>query len=184
LILFSGASALTSGGETLPVQGKCGYLHVVIVNHIKPLIMKKIILGIALLATITASAGTPSPSVDEQLLKRFKQSFPQARKVTWHESGTQYEVYFEHGDIRYKVQYSVAGNVMSTIRYYNAKDLSPFILMKVKQRFGDKDVFGVTEVTTDEGVQYHIMLEDKEKWYKVVSNGSGQLMLERKFKKA
>ncbi|HEX2534840.1 MAG TPA: hypothetical protein VHK69_13940, partial [Chitinophagaceae bacterium] len=137
-----------------------------------------------LLATLTTAASAASPSVDEKLLKLFKQSFPTAKKVSWYESGSSYEVYFENNEIKYKVKYDAEGQVVRTERYYGARELPPFIIMKLKQRFGDKEVFGVTEITTDEGLKYHITLQDQDRWYQVVSNSSGQLSLERKFKKA
>ena len=45
-------------------------------------------------------------------------------------------------------------------------------------------MFGVTEVATDAGVTYHIILEDAKKWYHVTADGSGFMQLEKKLTKA
>jgi hypothetical protein len=76
------------------------------------------------------------------------------------------------------------GNIMSTRRDYFEKDLSLFIVAKVKEKYPGKTIFGITEITSVEGASYNIVLEDEKNWTTITSNDSGDLTLVQKLKKA
>ena len=65
-----------------------------------------------------------------------------------------------------------------------AQSLSPFILARIQQKYTGKKVFGITEVSSDAGLNYYIILEDDKKWYHVTSDATGNLSLEDKYNKA
>ena len=46
--------------------------------------------------------------------------------------------------------YDLKGNIISVRRDYYEKDLSLFIVAKVKEKYPGKKIFGITEVTSDE----------------------------------
>lgn len=144
--------------------------------------MKKIFFACALLAS-TALFAT-SPKVDEQVSKQFKQTFPAALDVKWHEYETFYEVVFKYNEILCRVKYDLKGNIISTRRDYNEKDLSLFIVAKVKEKYQDKKIFGVTEITSSEGVVYNIVLEDDKYWTNITSDETGNISQVQKLKKA
>jgi hypothetical protein len=143
--------------------------------------MKKMFLAIAVLASTLAFA---NPAVDEKIEKNFKQSFPNAEKVTWYEGDSFYEVLFTNNQVSCRMWYDHAGNVTMTERYYKEDGLSPFLLARLNKKFEGKKVFGVTEVATESGVTYNIILEDATRWYQVTADSAGGLRLTKKLLKA
>ncbi len=144
--------------------------------------MKRILFALALLVS-TASFAT-GPSVDEQVSKQFKETFPAAIEIKWYDYETFYEVVFKNNDILCRVKYDLKGNIISTRRDYHEKDLSLFIVAKVKEKYTGKKIFGVTEITSSEGVIYNIVLEDEKNWINLNSDESGNISQVQKLKKA
>jgi hypothetical protein len=89
-----------------------------------------------------------------------------------------------NNEVQCRLWYDRQGNVTKTERYYSAKGLSPFMMARLNKKFNGKKVFGVTEVTSESGIRYHIVLEDGQKWYHVTSDESGNLQLDKKLLKA
>jgi len=143
--------------------------------------MKKICLAIALFASTLAFA---KPAVDEKIEKTFKESFPKAEKVTWYENDSYYEVLFTNNQVTCRMWYDRGGNVTKTERYYKEEGLSPFLLARLNKKFEGKKVFGVTEVSTETGVTYTIVLEDDKRWYQVTADDAGNVRLDKKLLKA
>jgi hypothetical protein len=144
--------------------------------------MKKIFFVIALACVSTFAFA--APPVSEKVLKIFKAVFPDVENARWYESETHYEVYFEKQDVKCRIRYDLDGKVMSTIRYYEEKDLPPFLRLKITQKYPGKKVFGVTEMNSENELAYHVVLEDKEHWYNIAADALGQMSLSEKFKKA
>lgn len=145
--------------------------------------MKKMLLTVLLVASVITYAAE-TPKVDEKVLKCFASSFPKADKITWYEESDCFLVYFTNDDVKCRMWYSKDGNVLKTIRYYSEQSLCPFMLTKIKQNFPDKTVYGITEVSTDSGVNYNIILEDEKKWYHVTIDTNGTVRLDKKYNKA
>lgn len=143
--------------------------------------MKKMFLAIAVFASSLAFA---NPSVDEKIEKNFKESFPKAEKVTWYENDSFYEVLFTNNQVTCRMWYDHDGNVTKTERYYKEDGLNPFILAKLNKKFDGKKVFGVTEISSDGGTTYNIVMEDDKRWYQVSADGAGNIRLEKKMLKA
>jgi len=80
--------------------------------------------------------------------------------------------------------YDRDGNVTKTERYYKEEGLSPFLLARLNKKFEGKKVFGVTEVSTETGVTYTIVLEDDKRWYQVTADDAGNVRLDKKLLKA
>ena len=76
------------------------------------------------------------------------------------------------------------GSILSVLRYYYEKDLPHFIAVKLKEKYPGKKIFGITEITSEEGVVYNIVLEDDTRWFHIRSTDSGYLTLTNKYKKA
>jgi hypothetical protein len=143
--------------------------------------MKKLFLAFAVL---TSSLAFASPAVDGKIEKTFKESFPKAEKVTWYESDSYYEVLFTNNQVTCRMWYDHDGNVSKTERYYKEDGLSPFLLAKLNKKFPGKKVYGVTEVSTDGGTTYNIILEDEKQWYQVSADDAGSVHLDKKLLKA
>jgi len=143
--------------------------------------MKKMFLAVAIFASSIAFA---NPSLDKVIESRFKESFPKAEKVTWYESDTYYEVLFTNNQVKCRLWYDRNGNVTKTERYYGEEGLSPFLLARLNKKYTGKKVFGVTEISSDNGTAYYIILQDDRRWYHVSADESGILRLDKKLLKA
>lgn len=142
--------------------------------------MKKIsFLLIALLVTTASLFANPSA----KLLQAFKESFPEAQNVKWHEDNKGFLVSFNQKEALVKVTYDKNGEFVNSLRYYDESGLPLNVLMSMKKRFPDKKIFGVTEFTDREGVNYHIKMQDDKRWYTVKSDANGNLQIEERFKK-
>ena len=105
---------------------------------------------------ITAFAATPN----DKVLKVFNATFTSPQEVTWYDHEDYYDVSFVQGGIRSTVKYDKEGNFMSSIRYYAEQNLPINIVCQLKKKFADKKVFGVTEMTNSEEVNYYVKLEE------------------------
>lgn len=145
--------------------------------------MKKLIICLCLFAAIGAVAAEP-PEVNEKVLKAFNETFVKATDVVWHELQNVYEASFKQSEIVTRAIYDTEGNLLRTTRYYGEEHLPVNIITKLKKKYADKSVYGVTESSTEDEVSYHIVLEDEKNWYIVTANNFGSIELSKKYKKA
>ena len=143
--------------------------------------MKRVLFGLVLLISAISFAATP---VNEKVTSRFAETFPAAQNAKWYEYENSYEVFFVNNDITCRVKYDLQGNIISARRDYYENHLSLYLLAKVKEKFSGKKIFGVTEVTTQDGVVYTIVLEDDKNWTTITSNETGNFSVVQKLKKA
>src|ERR1051325_11299293 len=120
--------------------------------------MKKFIF--ILLSVCIASASFADPGVSEKVLKVFNEAFPAVQYARWHDFENYYEVYFEKEDMKCRIKYDYEGNIIGTRRDYYEANLCPFIKGKVTQKYPNKKIFGVTEITSESEMYYIITLED------------------------
>lgn len=143
--------------------------------------MKKIFF-IAAAALLTATIAKADPS--EKLLNSFKQTFPAAKNVKWNDSESGYMVSFVQTGTLTKIKYDKDGNFVNSLRYYQEKDLPVKILMSLRKKYSNKNVFGVTEFTNAEGITYQVTLNDDKKWYIVNASTDGDLTLKDSYLKS
>ena len=146
--------------------------------------MKKLIYLAVMLIGLSATAATPPDEVNEKVLKAFKATFAAAEEVTWKELDNSVQANFKMNQIIVRAMYDNEGNLLETVRYYGEDNLPPNIIAKLKKRYAGKIVFGVTEVTSDSEVAYHITLKDEKYWYTVKSDPYSNLQQTDKFKRA
>ncbi|MEO6133877.1 MAG: hypothetical protein ABIP35_01915 [Ginsengibacter sp.] len=143
--------------------------------------MKKIIIGAAMLFTVSAYA---NPTViDVSILKNFKETFPAAQNVQWNETETYCRVGFKENDIQSSIYYDLKGNIIRTLRYYSEKNLCPFIALKVKEKYTNKSIKGIVELQDENGLIYEIIMEDEKSTYILNSDATGNIYLKNKLKK-
>ncbi len=119
--------------------------------------MKKILV---LAAALLVSASILYAEPESKMEKSFKETFPTAKDVKWHQDADGYLVSFTQGTTPVKIAYDRKGKFLQSLRYYGEKDLPTNILMAVKNKYHGKDIYGVTEQTTSDEVTYHITLYD------------------------
>jgi hypothetical protein len=143
--------------------------------------MKRILLAaIVFVSSFSAMADDPS----EKVLEAFNKTFPNVKEVAWTENEQSYEVKFKQNEVLSKITYDRNGNILKTLRYYYEQNLPLLVLSKVKSRFNDKKVFGVTEESSEEGTYYHIILEDEKHWINITADSYGGIKVDKKFNKA
>jgi hypothetical protein len=143
--------------------------------------MKRILLAaIVFASSFSAMADDPS----EKVLEAFNKTFPNVKEVAWTENEQSYEVKFKQNEVLSKITYDRNGNILKTLRYYYEQNLPLLVLSKVKSRFNDKKVFGVTEESSEEGTYYHIILEDEKHWINITADSYGGIKVDKKFNKA
>ena len=130
--------------------------------------MKKLFLVAGLMAGMIAFA-SPVPEPTARVLKAFKETFGAAKDITWHEYNDFIQANFHQNEIQVRAQYADDGTLLKTIRYYGENNLQPNIVAKLKKKFKDKEIFGVTETMCAEEVSFTINLRDSEHWYTVTS---------------
>ena len=122
--------------------------------------MKKyLVLLIALLAGILSSAAV-ADNVNEKLLRSFKETYPNAKQVTWNEMPGTYIVNFVENGIRARIIYERNGVYQSSLRYYGEEHLPPYLVFYIKNNFPEKKIFGITEVSTASSINYVVKMED------------------------
>jgi len=145
--------------------------------------MKKIILIAAILGSSFRLLAA-DPTVNEKVLNAFNKLFKNVQDLNWTETEASYEANFKQNEITSRVIYDKEGNIIQTFRYYHEEQLPIMLLAKLKNKFTDKKVYGVTEICTEEGIYYYITMEDEKNWIQVRADGYGSMTVEKKFKKA
>ncbi len=143
---------------------------------------KNVILSVCLLAA--GFGALASPVVDEKVLKSFTETFPKAEQVKWEEFSDNYVVNFVVMGTRERISYDRDGNFISATRYYTEENLPLNILCKIRKKYANQKVFGVTEVETEASLEYYIKMEDGTNWTTVKSDSGGNLQVVEKYKKA
>ena len=119
---------------------------------------------------------------------RIGEHFPPVPTITRKAPPNGSEEFFEvvavENGIRSHLVFNGEGDVLRCQRYYQEKDLSPFVAAKVKYRYPGFKIFGVTEITSSSGLRYTVVLEDPHYWIHVESTDNGMLTLKKKYKKA
>jgi hypothetical protein len=151
---------------------------------IKKYTMKKLFLLASIAISVIASASIAPSEISEKVLKAFKETFTTATDVTWHEYENVYQANFKQAEVQIRAQYDGDGKLLRTIRYYGESQLMPNIVARLKKKYGDKEIFGVTETTSDQEVSFVINLKDENNWYIVKSDVYGNLEQTDKFKRA
>jgi len=123
-------------------------------------------------------------SVDDKVLKNFKETFPKAEQVKWEEFSDNYVVNFVDMGLRERISYDKDGNFISATRYYTEERLPLSILCKIRKKYPVQKVFGVTEVDSETSIEYYIKLEDDANWTTIKSDSGGNLQVVEKYKKA
>jgi len=146
--------------------------------------MKKILLALMMIGSLSSFSLPPVNDINEKVLKAFNQTFSDAKDAIWSEYDSYYEVKFKQSEVSARLKYDEEGNVIEAYRYYQEQQLPPYVLGRLKKKYADKKVFGITEVTKESLLEYFITLEDDQHWYTVRSDSFGNLDLQKKFKKA
>jgi hypothetical protein len=76
------------------------------------------------------------------------------------------------------------GEFVTSMRYYQEKNLPYYILVNIKRKYPGKKIFGVSEISSADAILYYVKIEDDKRWMTVVSDSQGDLCVVEKFRKA
>lgn len=144
--------------------------------------MKKLVISLSCLFVLATSCLADLPN--EKVLKNFHTTFSKAQKVKWMEHKNYFDVSFVQSGILSNVRYEKDGTFLNCTRYYTEQQLPVNILCKLKDKYSDKKVFGVTEVTTQDNISYFVKMYDNKNWLGVKVSDDGQMEVVEKYKKA
>lgn len=143
--------------------------------------MKKVLIILAVsLFSVSLFANNPGTTI-EKAKQAFKKAFPTVKTADWFDNGDTYLVRFVKDGVDSRIVYDDKGEVITTTRYYDETHLPAFIKDKLQKKFKDKKVHNVTEITSQDGLEYHITLYDAKKWYVVKSTDNGLMEVYDKF---
>jgi hypothetical protein len=145
--------------------------------------MKKILIAAATLLSTVVLAGSHA-EVNEKVLKAFNATFTTAQEVVWQEYEDHYTVNFKQSEIQTRVRYDKEGNMIESFRHYGEDQLPPLIVNRIKTKYTDKKIFGVTERSSTNDMVYHVVLEGKKDWTKIKVDIAGHIEVEEKYLKA
>jgi hypothetical protein len=128
--------------------------------------------------------GTAMAGIDQKVYKTFQVNFPDAAQVSWIELSDGCEVSFDMKGSHYRIWYNPDATATKVLQYSEQNNLPVFINLQLKNKYGDKKIYGVEESMSEDDIQYKIILEDKDHWYTVKSDAYGHLSLESKLTKA
>jgi hypothetical protein len=147
--------------------------------------MKKIFLAAAFLtATVISGFANPVEKSDPKAEQIFNRQFVGAQNISWSRT--------EEGVL--KVNFVWAGH--STVAYFNEKseivasvralfyDQLPLtVIRSVESKYQSPVVIEVREISNEEGTQYALVLEEKEKKYSIRLNSLGEVINKERIKK-
>jgi hypothetical protein len=146
--------------------------------------MKKNLITAACLAgVLSLSAFSAKAEINQKVLTSFHSVFAKATNIKWTEFEDHYYVSFSQSDVLIKANYDMAGNMISSIRYYKEQHLPLNILCKIKKTYPSKTVDMVTEVNAENGTAYFIQLKDDKGWTIVKSDEAASFEVTDKFSK-
>ncbi|MBZ4190497.1 hypothetical protein [Niabella beijingensis] len=134
------------------------------------------------LTSLVAQAANNYPPVNEKVLKTFNRLFTAAQDVQWRYTGDFCEANFQAEGIRLRVALDYNGNLIRTIRYYK-KGLPPAILNTVNKKYAHAEIYGITELSDANGIQYDIVLYEKTRMLRLILNANGNVTASHRFKR-
>src|ERR1700741_3283568 len=99
--------------------------------------MKKIMIALSLMITLTASAFSGEERVDQQVLNAFKKEFTTAKDVAWEAGENFYQASFEYEGERVFAFYNTKAELLAISRHILSTELPQFLQKKVKKNYAE-----------------------------------------------
>ena len=146
--------------------------------------MKKYLIVVLLLVAGFNSIAHPVKNINENLIRTFKETYPNAVQVSWKEYSETYVVYFVQEGIRVNLIFKKDGSFVSSLRYYKEEYLPYYLLAHVRGKYPEKKLYSVTEISSPNSIEYFIKLEDAKNWITLKVDSDGNMKEVEKFRKA
>jgi hypothetical protein len=145
--------------------------------------MKKIAIAAFTLLIGFQSFAWSGPDIQKLLQQSVEQSFPNAEHITWSDDPHGYTVSFTVKSVLTRISYDKKGRFTGSLRNYSEQMLPFYITNMLKQKYPDDKIFGVTEITSTENINYFVKLEGSKNWITVQVDNDGNSMVVEKYRK-
>lgn len=143
-----------------------------------------LILTFVLMGLSSLSHASVPTNVNEKVIHTFNKVFKNAQNVVWASKEKYNEASFDMGSVKTKAIINNDGHLIQTIRYYKEANLPSNILYSVRKKYNNEEIWGVTETSSENGVNYYITLKSEKSWYNIHANQNGSITLESKYNRA
>jgi hypothetical protein len=147
--------------------------------------MKKFFLLLPVLLVVTAltTFARSTTNNDPRAEQTFKRLFDGATNVKWSkEEGGYLSVSFNWADRRTIAYFNSDGQLEGCIRGLYFSQLPLTVMRSFDGQFKNSIILEIREISNDEGVNYSILLEQKDKKYKIRLNSAGDLLEKERIK--
>lgn len=146
--------------------------------------MKKFLFIFYLAAAGLSTSAHPGREINENIVRKFKEIYPNAIQISWVEYAETYVVYFMEGEIKVSIIFNKDGSFVSSVRYYQQEYLPYYLLAEIKKKYPLKKVYSVAEMTSPGTISYFVKLENAKTWLTIKLDSEGNITLVEKFNKA
>ena len=144
--------------------------------------MKQIFFAAVLVLAGFASMAADK-NINEKLVEAFKETYPNAIQVSWLEYPESYIVYFEEKGVKANIIFSQDGTFIRATRYYTKEYLPFHLVTAIREKFPERKIYSVTEVSTPGNIDYYVKLEDAKTWMTIKVDSEGNIKRLEKFNK-
>ena len=128
--------------------------------------MKRIILSVAVMLTIGASAFANNlPEGIAKAVATFKKEFSTAERVEWSEDNGYAKASFILGGTRAIALFNSDGELLGSMRDLVYNQLPLQVISSLEKRFAGSAIFDIRELINGDGTRYKFTLEQKGKKY-------------------
>lgn len=145
---------------------------------------KFLVLPLAIMATVFSSFASVKVNSEPDAKKEFSKQFAGAANVIW--SVVQADlakVSFTWAGHRAEAYYNSNAELIGTVRGLFYEQLPLAIIRTVDTKFKAPVILEVREISNEEGTSYVVVMERKDKKYKVRLNSQGSIIEEQKLGK-
>ncbi len=111
-----------------------------------------------------ASTGNSMAFLNTKLAKKFKQRFPAAQLATWYPDGNITRFYFVQDNQISRAAMSKHGNILYSIRYYEADLLPAEVLNDIRSFYKGYRAEQVTEISLPDRKVYLVNIKGIDDW--------------------
>lgn len=147
--------------------------------------MKKsfLLLPLVLVAISLTAFARLNSKVDPRAEQAFNKEFAGASNVTWASTGNFLKASFVLADHQAVAYYNSDAELVACVRSLFFNQLPLTVIRSVERNFKNADILEIREITNDDGINYTMMLESKNKKYHVRVNSMGEILEQEKLKK-
>jgi hypothetical protein len=145
--------------------------------------MKRIILSMAVMLTLGATAAFAGSEGNKKAQQVFQEEFKGAEQVKWTEVNEYSKVNFVLAGHRTEAWFSADGELLGTIRDIFYNQLPVIVMRSLDKEFSGADIIDLRETTGQKGTRYNLTIEKEGKKFKVSVAADGDIVELKKLKK-